>query len=58
MSDVNLLVVDQHTIQLIDCGLCSFFGFELHEPVTLRLACTVRSYLAREYVTKARKCVV
>ena len=58
VPDVNLLVVQQHTVDGLDSGLCSLGGVVVNETVTLGASAFVCCDLAREYITEGGESVM
>lgn len=58
MPNVDLLVVQQHTIDGFDSRLCSLGAVIVNEAVTLGTSALVRRNLARKNVTKGGKSIV
>jgi len=58
VSDVNLLVVQQHSIDGLDGGIGSFSRFVVNESVSPRSTILIDSDFAREDVSESGKGVV
>ena len=58
VSNVYLLVIQQHTINGLDSGLCSLGAIIVNETVTLGTSALVRRNLARKDVTECGESVV
>ncbi len=58
MTDVNLLVVQQHTVDSLDGGISSLRGLIVDETVALGASVLIRSDLARQNVSEGGKRIV
>jgi hypothetical protein len=58
VSNKDLLVVQQHTIDSFDCGLGSFCCLIVNEPVSTRVTSLISSNFAREDISERDKRVV
>ena len=58
VSDKDLRVVEQHTIDSLNSSFCRLGSLVMHKPIPARVSSLVRGDLAREHITKRRKGVV
>ena len=52
MADVNLLVVQKHTVDGLDRGFSRLGGLVVNETIALRAAVLICGDLARQHVTE------
>lgn len=58
VTDINLLVVEQHAVDGLDGGLSSLCGLVVNEPIALGSALLVGSDLARKDSSESGKSVM
>ena len=58
MSDVNLLIVQKHTVDGLDSGVSSFGGLVVDEAIALRTALIVGGNFARQDIAESSEGIV
>ena len=58
ISNINLFVVEQHSINRLDSIISSIRAFKMHEAITPGATVLVGGDFARQDITESRKCIM
>jgi hypothetical protein len=58
MSDINLLIIEEHAVHCLDGTVSSLSGLVMNEAIALGAPMFVRSNFARQHIAKGSESIV